>query len=736
MTASVSWGTRLWNGISSLLSTASQPRSQHACIDPKCLFLTGEHITTPLHNGCLNCSVSRLPSMSKKPRIENITVADGTSIIPVIKTQEAVFMPSTVIPSSHLDLGEFVNRSVEEVKAAINLLSTKRGDVQTISIPKNVNVTPEIVSSLKTQFPKLQGLHIDGAHLQNLEMHHAIAQTGTKNVDLSHSKLTDDQLIQFILENPDIENLDITDCGLITDKGFAALSKLTFLKSLKAGLLVNVSKEGLNAIPTENLVYLDLRQSWNFYSNVSDDLCKHLATAKNLRYLNFTGAGGTTTGITDEGIDSLAKNNPLLEALLFQDIYKGTSDGLKVLKNLTNLVELDLSREFSDGPPVNGDVISMFGTMPELAFLRLSNNFNSIDPTIFSTFTNSKIVQLWIDSLFSKSNVLNEGISYLPSTLLDLRISSCSINAPLTETLCASLVKFTDLLRLKLGGYFLNGDVVSKYWEGNLKKLEELNVSYGDAQGFEVVCRNSSNIACVVLYSGNPVKLDYDVIKPLLTLEDFRIFSIDYQLPEQFLLELLALKRPLEYLDLSNCLITPAIIKALPNVASTLKWIWVQYGSDESPGLEHLARLENLQTLNLWGNFKPEDYSFLPLMKNVKNLFITDCYGDPSTIYGKTKIPGGVDDSVVQLIGQMPALRNLTFQLTRFGNDALSGLVPCPLDILAIWYNSVSYPSQINDGAVPILSEMTSLQILETECQLTKQGLQQVNEAVKLFWEN
>lgn len=84
----------------------------------------------------------------------------------------------------------------------------------------------------------------------------------------------------------------------------------------------------------------------------------------------------------------------------------------------------------------------------------------------------------------------------------------------------------------------------------------------------------------------------------------------------------------------------------------------------------------------------------------------------------------------------MPSLKTVTFQLTRFGNDALNGLLQRPLDSLIIYHQNRDGKSFLNDGAVPILSQMTSLQVLETNHQLSATALEQIDEAVHLFYDN
>lgn len=713
------------------------PTSQHPCIDPSQLFLLGKHLTA-LHHLCLRCNVSNLP---KKPRNSDPNISGSPQ-----KNRRDPVMPSTIISSgTHLNLGDFAKLSVNDVKMAIKDLSAKRQDVESISVQDDVQINSKSFSKLKVRFPGLQGLQVRGTQLENSEMINAIAATGVKNLDFSNSKLTDDGLIQLVKQNPGIENLDISNCGLLTDRGFGCLSHLTNLKSLKASQMINVTLEGFKKIPVEKLEYLDLSYSWPLAGCVGDDLCQCLSNAKQLRYVNFAFESGnihcsSQNALTEVGLSLLAQNNPLLETLIMTDNYQGAPEGLMAWKNMSNLVELEFSRIYTNGPGVPEDVFSMLGTLPKLKFLRLEGSVSATNSSSWSAFAHSKIEQLWATQDVFADGDFNTGVSFLPSTLVDLRIGTNNSQGPLPSALSKSLAKFTNLQSLGLQNYILNGELIAESWEGNFKNLKALNFSYGDALGFEVVCKNSSKIESVTLdLDINPI--GYEAVKPLATLKNLRAFTVNGQLPQQFLVDLLTAKPPLENLDLTNCLSTSAVIELLPNVATTLKTLFLMYSSslnnNQDSGLQNLSHLVNLRHLSLWGDFKPEDYSFLPSLPEVNFLFITDMkmppIQPPGTIPPPIQSASGVNAQVLEWIGEMPKIETIAFQLTDFGNDALQGLVSRPLKNLTI-HRDLRTPRSLNDGAESFLSQITSLETLNMDGQLSVQALKEFNRKVHPFY--
>lgn len=214
--------------------------------------------------------------------------------------------------------------------------------------------------------PRLEYLCLFGSHFTDRGMVHVKAMPSLRILSF-HEKLcriTDAGLVQ-ISEMPKLQILCLHAMKNITDDGLAHLSKLRSLKKLNIGGS-QVTDRGLASLSQiKTLEYLDLPQD---QKGITDKGLAHLGTLPNLKHLSisrihfsdpkmnkeyYTDKGLAelancrlldelnigSIGITDVGIDHIAKLNNLKKLMLFgcENVTDAGLAKLSGLKSLTNL---------------------------------------------------------------------------------------------------------------------------------------------------------------------------------------------------------------------------------------------------------------------------------------------------------------------------------------------------------------------------------------------------------------
>jgi len=214
--------------------------------------------------------------------------------------------------------------------------------------------------------PRLEYLCLFGSHFSDRGMVHVKIMPSLRILSFHERlcRITDAGLVQ-ISEMPKLQILCLHEMKNITDDGLAHLSKLRSLKKLNIGGS-QVTDRGLAYLSQiKTLEYLDLPQD---QKGITDNGLAHLGTLSNLKHLSITRIHFSdpkmnkeyytdkglaelancrlldelnigSIGITDVGIDHIAKLNNLKKLMLFgcENVTDAGLSKLSGLKSLTNL---------------------------------------------------------------------------------------------------------------------------------------------------------------------------------------------------------------------------------------------------------------------------------------------------------------------------------------------------------------------------------------------------------------
>jgi hypothetical protein len=205
--------------------------------------------------------------------------------------------------------------------------------------------------------------------------------------DADIAKLLKDKGAKVTESKGAVTSVDVGDCSTWTDEHYRQLGKLAHLKSLSMGAGLGDASLPLLAGLTE-LESLSTNQSL-----ITDDGVKSLAVLKSLKVLKFFHPGKSFSGaglaalaempalesltvagslaFNDDGMAAVAKLSRLKE---FRSWHAGqTLEGVKKLKDLPNLKQLNLGQRLAYKPPttVSDETLAVLAELKTLESLQL-----------------------------------------------------------------------------------------------------------------------------------------------------------------------------------------------------------------------------------------------------------------------------------------------------------------------------------------------------------------------------
>lgn len=130
--------------------------------------------------------------------------------------------------------------------------------VVSMLIPPHVKATAKVLNKIFHACQDLKHVKLSDVEEEAMDV---LAQHGITSLDLSDwPKLTDEILISLIKANPQLENLDLSDCVLLTEKAIEALAELKSLHSLRAERCTSVPHTAWQQLP-KSLIHINLQGS-------------------------------------------------------------------------------------------------------------------------------------------------------------------------------------------------------------------------------------------------------------------------------------------------------------------------------------------------------------------------------------------------------------------------------------------------------------------------------------------
>jgi len=336
------------------------------------------------------------------------------------------------------------------------------------------NITGEILSEYKETLLCLENLNMRYCkQLTNKGLLQILQLCGStlRSLDILGTNITGENLSEYKGTLPCLQNLNMCSCRLLTDKGLLQILQLyrSTLRSLNI-LGTNITGENLSeykgTLPClENL-------------NMSD--CRQLTNKGLLQILQFCGSKLRSldiwnTNITGKNLSEYKGTLPCLENLNMRYCKQLTDKGLLQILQLcgSTLRSLDIL-----GTNITGKNLSEYkGTLPCLQNLNMKDCYQLTNKGILQILQlcGSKLRSLDI----SETNITGENLSEYKGTLpclenLNMRNCKQLKNKGLLQILqlCGSTLRSLDI-----SGTNITGNNLSEY-KGTLLCLENLNMRY------------------------------------------------------------------------------------------------------------------------------------------------------------------------------------------------------------------------------------------------------------------
>jgi len=332
------------------------------------------------------------------------------------------------------------------------------------------NVTGENLSEYKGTLPCLNTLDMSNCkQLTNKGLLQILQFCGSKlrSLNIGFTKITGEYLSEYKITLPCLENLNMSDCNQLTDKGLLQLLQLcgSTLRSLVIGV-TNITGEYLSkykgTLPyLENLNMTFCEQLTNKGLLQILQLCRSKLRSLNIRFTNITG----------ENLSEYKGTLLCLESLDMISCQQLTDKGLLQIIQLCGSTLRSLNIEFTN---ITGETLSDYkGTLPCLENLNMTSCKQLTDKGLL------QILHLCGSTLRSLdiriTNTTGEYLSEYKGTL------PCLENLNIKQLTEKGLLKILQLcgstLRsLNISYTNITGENLSEY-KGTLPCLENLNIN-------------------------------------------------------------------------------------------------------------------------------------------------------------------------------------------------------------------------------------------------------------------
>ncbi|KAI9487380.1 MAG: hypothetical protein EXX96DRAFT_628159 [Benjaminiella poitrasii] len=216
-----------------------------------------------------------------------------------------------------------------------------------------------ILVHILNEFTNLSQLSLAYTYVHNQQLEELQLRRDIKirlqQLDLSHTLLTDEDMIHIVSQLQTLTELKLGGCELLTTRGLSFLPKeLTLLRYIQFPNREHELDGVLSRLKDLPLEHLDL----SGFLNITDEGVQYIACMKQLRYLSLDG-----TKITDEGV-ALLKDLIELESL-YLDRTSVTNMGILKLKELTKLHTLSLCHT-----TITNALLKLLGNFEQTSFTR------------------------------------------------------------------------------------------------------------------------------------------------------------------------------------------------------------------------------------------------------------------------------------------------------------------------------------------------------------------------------
>ncbi|XP_023341504.1 uncharacterized protein LOC111711391 isoform X4 [Eurytemora carolleeae] len=338
-------------------------------------------------------------------------------------------------------------------KGLLQILQLCGSTLRSLDI-SNTNITGENLSEYKGTLPCLENLNMSECyHFTNKGVLQILQLCGStlRSLDISVTKVTGENLSEYKVILPCLENLIMSSCEKFTNKGLLQILQLcgSTLRSLDISY---------TEITGENLS--EYKGTLPCLENLDMQFCDQLINKGLLQILQLCGStlrslDISETKITGENLSEYKRTLPFLENLNMRDCEQLTNKGLLQILQLcgSTLRSLDISKR-----NITGENLSEYkGTLPCLENLNMSD---------FKQLTNKELLEILqlcgstLRSLdISNTNITGENLSEYKGTLpclenLNMRYCKQLTYKGLLQILqlCRSTLRFLDISGTNVAG--------------------------------------------------------------------------------------------------------------------------------------------------------------------------------------------------------------------------------------------------------------------------------------------
>jgi len=358
-------------------------------------------------------------------------------------------------------------------KGLLQILQLCRSTLRSLDI-SYTDITGENLSEYKGTLPCLENLNMQFCdQLTNKGLLQILQLCGStiRSLDISETKITGENLSEYKRTLPCLENLNMSDCEQLTNKGLLQILQLcgSTLRSLDISN-TNITGENLS----------EYKGTLPCLENLNMSSCKQLTDKGLLQILLLCGSTLRTlviwgTNVTGEIFFEYMGTLPCLNTLDMSNCKQLTNKGLLQILHLCGST---LKSLVIWGTNVTGENLSEYkGTLPCLNTLDMSNCKQLTNKGLLQIlqFCGSKLRSLNIGFTKITGEYLSEYKITLPC-LENLNMSDCN---QLTDKGLLQLLQLcgSTLRSLVIGVTNITGEYLSKY-KGTLPYLENLNMTF------------------------------------------------------------------------------------------------------------------------------------------------------------------------------------------------------------------------------------------------------------------
>lgn len=455
----------------------------------------------------------------------------------------------------------------------------------------------------------------------------------------------------------------------------------------------------------------------------------------------------SSSQLDDQQLSQLVESHPMISGIDISSCFHITDVGMEALSKLRDLRTLRAGGLVQ----VTAEGLQKIPTM-QLEHLDLGDPegataSSNVDDAVCRHISGARALRYLDLSSAKKGKITGEGILSLASSVSELFLLNLHNSYVGSSEALMSLEQLKNLVYLNLSDdasdKIIDDDVVSML--GTLPKLRILKMSGSikskDGEAFKTFQHSPLEL---FWFDGNHHKINRGIkylpkgivelkfsppegaplkeadLEPLLEFDRLKGLSL-FDLPGDFAQKFAMRRPPLEILEIG--ISDSKTLSALIPFGRTLRNLILIYDPEENPHAEALRNFRELEMLTLNTNFSSEDYlTFIPVLKNLRYLSLTDWSMDRSN---PTTQPG-IDGRVLDAIGKLPYLEMLCLRNAFLRNEDLLGLTQAPsLSHLEIHPDNPEN-GRIDDNALVYFKAMRSLTYLDVDGQLSESALEQL----------